>query len=597
MRSINILLFIFLPFVCFSQINETFSNGNFTDDPVWEGMTENFIVNSDFQLQSNAPASSRSFLFTPSRSINNAVWETWVRVNYHLTSANNHTAIYIIADRPNALYVNGYYVQIGGNTTREIALYLQQGTRRTRIVGGAPDRYIAANPFIVNIKVTRDAYGNFELFSRINDEEEFTLEGRAQNTAVTQTYYFGVFFANTATTGNRYLFDDIFVSGEKNIDTEPPVWTSLAIQEPNKLLLEFDKPIDVDNAEFFVDNGIGFARSVQVLSGKRSMELEFFADFEAGIVYTLEVTGLTNLDGYALTENRRIFGIAGTAEYGDLRFNEIMFNSPENSVGYIELINASDKILDISGFALATRRADGSLTSGVRIPAQTLMLPNSIIAFCSDAEMLRRHHNAPPEANIVTTASWTNLNNTSATLVLTDPTQEIIFDELTYNARWHHPLIRNARGVALERISPFLPTQSADSWHSASSLTNYGTPGWRNSQFREINSTAPDHKFVWLDPEVFSPDGSGFNNVCFIHYRTDEIGYAANVIIYNALGVQVRRIAANELLSTEGFFIWDGTTDAGKNANVGIYVLFFEKFNVSTGQRKQAKLPLVVSAR
>jgi len=597
MKNIFAICLLLLPIIGFSQINETFSNGNFTENPVWEGMTENFIVNSDFQLQSNAPAASRSFLFTPSRSINNAVWETWVRVNYHLTSANNHAAIYIIADRPNALDLNGYYVQIGGNTSREIALYLQQGTRRTRIVGGEPDRYIAANPFIVNIKVKRDADGNFELFSRINDEEDFVFEGRARCTAITQTYYFGLFFANTATTGNRYLFDDIFVSGEKAISNEPPVLTSLLLREPNKILLEFDKPIEVENAEFFVDNGIGFARSVQLLQGRRSIELDFFADFERRTIYTLEINGLVCLSGNALIENRKTFGIAEMAEIGDLLFNEIMFNSPENSVEYIELINVSDKILDISGFSLATRRADGSLTSGVRIPNQTLMLPNSMIAFCSDAEMLRHHHAAPSEANIVQTASWTNLNNTSATLVLTDPTQTVIFDELTYNARWHHPLIRNARGVALERISPHLPTQSADTWQSASAANNYGTPGWRNSQYREINSQTPDDKFVWLDPEVFSPDGSGFNNVCFIHYRTGEIGYAANVIVYNALGVQVRRIAANELLATEGFFIWDGTTDNGRNANVGIYVLFFEKFNVSTGKRKQAKLPVVVSAR
>jgi hypothetical protein len=254
-------------------------------------------------------------------------------------------------------------------------------------------------------------------------------------------------------------------------------------------------------------------------------------------------------------------------------------------------------VLDISGFVLATRRADGTLTSGVRIPENTLILPNNFVAFCSDARLVRAHHNAPPEANIVTTASWTNLNNESATLVLTNEMGNI-FDELTYNRRWHHPLVRNPRGVALERISPFLPTQNPDSWHSASSETNYGTPGYRNSQFREIHSPAPsDAKFVWLDPEAFSPDGDGFNDVCFIHYRTDEAGYAANVAVFNASGVKVRQIASNELLASERFFIWDGTTDRGQNANVGIYVLFFEKFHVESGRRRQMKLPLVVSAR
>lgn|GEM_PF-342590 len=603
MKKLNLIHLLFLPFFCFGQINEQFSNGNFTENPRWEGMVENFIVNDDFQLQSNAPSASQSFLFTPSRSINNAVWETWVRINFQ-PSGTNFASIYIISDRADISGgFNGYFVQIGGPRTgsgtatdRDISLFLQQGTRRTRIINGAINR-VQMNPVEVNIRVTRDENGNFELFSRLASEDEFVLEGRAHNTAVTQTYFFGVLFSNTNTTGRNYFFDDIFVSGEPAVDLEPPVWNSVAMEEPNKLLLEFSKPIDIDNAEFWVDNGIGFSHTVRTLTGRTSVELEFSVNFLPGITYTLEINGLTDLSGNALIENKRTFGLPERIEFGDLLFNEVMFDNHENSVEYVELINTSDKVLDISGFVIATRRADETLTSGVRIPENTLILPRNYVAFASDARLVRAHHNAPPEANIVQTASWTNLNNESATLVLTDEMGNI-FDELIYNRRWHHPLIRNPRGVALERISPFLPTQNPDSWHSASSETNFGTPGYRNSQFREIHAPASDNeRFVWLDPEAFSPDGDGFNDVCFIRYKTNEAGYVANVAIFNASGVKVRQIASNELLATEGFFMWDGTTDRGQNANVGIYVLFFEKFHVESGRRRQAKLPLVVSAR
>lgn len=594
MKKLSFILVLFLPLFCFGQINEQFSNGNFTENPRWEGMVENFIVNDALQLQSNVSSASQSFLFTPSQSINNAVWETWVRINF-TPSGTNFASIYIISDRADISGgFNGYFVQIGG-IDREVALYLQQGTRRTRIIRGATDR-VRMNPVEINIKVTRDENGNFELFSRLASEEEFVLEGQTQNTEVTQTYFFGVLFSNTNTTGRNYFFDDIFVTGEPAIDLEPPIWNSVAMEEPNKLLLEFSKPVDVDNAEFWVDNGIGFSNSAHTQIGRTSVELEFSVNFLPGITYTLEINGLTDLSGNTLLENRRMFGLPERIEFGDLLFNEIMFNNHENSAQYIELVNTSDKVLDISGFVLATRRADGTLTSGVRIPPNTLILPNNFVAFSSDVRLIRAHHNAPSEANIVETASWTNLNNESATLVLTDEPGNI-FDELTYNRRWHHPLIRNPRGVALERISPFLPTQNPDSWHSASSETNFGTPGYRNSQFREIHSSAPEERFVWVDPEAFSPDGDGFNDVCFIRYKTDEAGYVANVAILNASGVRVRQIASNELLATEGFFIWDGTTDRGQNANVGIYVLVFEKFHVESGKRKQVKLPLVVSAR
>jgi len=102
---------------------------------------------------------------------------------------------------------------------------------------------------------------------------------------------------------------------------------------------------------------------------------------------------------------------------------------------------------------------------------------------------------------------------------------------------------------------------------------------------------------VWTEPECFSPDNDGVDDVCLIHYRTDAAGYVANVIILNAVGVQVCRLASNILLSTEGFLTWDGKTDNRKNATVGIYVLYFEMFNPNTGSRKHLKMPIVVSSR
>jgi flagellar hook assembly protein FlgD len=71
----------------------------------------------------------------------------------------------------------------------------------------------------------------------------------------------------------------------------------------------------------------------------------------------------------------------------------------------------------------------------------------------------------------------------------------------------------------------------------------------------------------------------------------------ANAQILNATGTKVFQLVANALLSTEGFFSWDGRTDNGKIANAGIYVLFFEMIQPETGEKKQLKIPIVVSAR
>ena len=80
-------------------------------------------------------------------------------------------------------------------------------------------------------------------------------------------------------------------------------------------------------------------------------------------------------------------------------------------------------------------------------------------------------------------------------------------------------------------------------------------------------------------------------------FHDDSGGFTANVQVFNSVGVKVRQLAANQLLSTNGYLTWDGRTDKGKNINPGIYVLYFEMFNAETGARKIEKLPVVVSAR
>ena len=310
----------------------------------------------------------------------------------------------------------------------------------------------------------------------------------------------------------------------------------------------------------------------------------------------MQVSGLTDLAGNPLAETQRTIGISESVSQGDLIFNEVMFENPDSSAEYIELYNKSDKLLDISGLVFTNRKTDGSLNSGIKIPDKTQLLPKSYIAMTSDAEKVRKYHNCPPESNIIST-EWSTLNNESTTLVLCNVAKDTIYDELTYNTNWHHVLVKNPKGVALERINPDLPTQDKNSWHSAASEVNYGTPGYKNSQYRTIDTQPDTPKFVWTDPEAFSPDNDGVDDVCFIRYKTDSKGYMANAIIFNAVGVKVCQLASNVLLANEGFLTWDGKTDSGKNANIGVYVLYFEMFNPQTGTLKQQKLPIVVSSR
>ena len=594
MKKATLFFMILAPFFCSAQVNDSFLDGNFINNPIWSGSTSNFTVNSALQLQSQATTTSTSWLFTPSEAFDDAVWECWVKIAYS-TSASNYVSVYLTSDR-NDLSTGcyGYYVQIGG-TNDEVSLFVQEGTKKTKIIDGK-DKRTDGNPVELRIKVTRDARGNFTLYSKKPTETDFVTEGTTTNNALKGGTYFGLLYSNTSTTGSAYYFDDIVVTGHKAPDVEAPRWTSFTMEQPNKLKLTFSEPMDFSKAAFSVDKVVGDPTSQTVADDKSSVVLNFSSDFERGTIYTLQIMDLTDLAGNALAETQRSIGIIEAKAEGDLRINEVMFENPLNSLEYLEIYNNSEKVIDVSGLVFTTRKTDGTLNTGNKIPAQTWMLPRGYLALCENADSVRNYHHCPLEANILTTG-WSSLNNESATIVLTDATKDTIYDELTYNTKWHHVLVKNPKGVALERINPELPTQDAASWHSAASEVNYGTPGYLNSQYRDILSDNLKKKTVWLEPEAFSPDNDGIDDVCFVKYKTDADGYVANAIILNAVGVKVYHLATNILLSSEGFLSWDGRTDAGRITNTGVYVLYFEMFNPKTGARKQLKLPVVVSSR
>ncbi|MDR0370276.1 MAG: lamin tail domain-containing protein [Prevotellaceae bacterium] len=594
MKRKFIIYAVFLPLYSLSQVGETFSDGNFTENPVWEGMSDHFVIDN-FQLRSNAPSASKSYLFTASQAMSNAEWECRVKITYP-TSANNYASVYLVSDRTDVSQAcRAYYVKIGG-TNDEVSLFLQEGTKHTKIIDGT-DKRTDGNPVELTVKVTRDEDGNFKLYSKPDSEAEFQLEGTTKNTVVTNSSYFGLLFSNTNTTGKYYFFDDIFVTGNKVIDTEPPTLRWLAIESPDKLVLEFSEAVDISKASFSVDNRMGAPDNAELSADNIRLILSFPETFAPGTVYTIELDGVTDLSGNRLTENIKKFALSEEPEYGDVVFNEIMFDSPNESLEYIELANSGNKALDLSGLIFTVRKADGSLNTGVKIPEGTLLLPDDYIAFCTDAQTVSTHHRCPVGSHILSVAQWTALNNESATLVLTNADKTEIFDELTYSAKWHQSLIKNRRGVALEKIHPHLATQDATSWHSAGSEYHFGTPGYKNAQYRELFPPADADNLIWLDPPIFTPDNDGLNDLCFIRYTTESAGYMASIQILGANGQHLTTVCSTALLSTEGFFIWDGTTESGKTANPSIYVVYAEIFHPEKGIHRQVKLPIIISMR
>ena len=89
MKNAVLFFMFFVPATLLAQITEDFSDGNFTENPVWTGISSNFKVNAEGWLQSNAASTSVSYLTTPSKSFIDAEWECRVKITYtRITSYN-----------------------------------------------------------------------------------------------------------------------------------------------------------------------------------------------------------------------------------------------------------------------------------------------------------------------------------------------------------------------------------------------------------------------------------------------------------------------------------------------------------------------------
>jgi hypothetical protein len=166
-----------------------------------------------------------------------------------------------------------------------------------------------------------------------------------------------------------------------------------------------------------------------------------------------------------------------------------------------------------------------------------------------------------------------------------------VIDEMVYKDAMQFALLSNSIGVSLERIDFNRSSGDPSNWHSASSTSGFCTPGAENSQFLEEEIS---NSVLNVDPEIFSPNNDGINDILSITYCFEQTGFVGNLIIYDSKGRQVKRLANNELLASRGQFCWDGSNDGGTAAQPGIYIIWLELFNLA-GKTEIYKKICVVS--
>ena len=170
----------------------------------------------------------------------------------------------------------------------------------------------------------------------------------------------------------------------------------------------------------------------------------------------------------------------------------------------------------------------------------------------------------------------------------------VLIDEFYYTNDMHFALLDEEDGVSLERINFDNPTQDPNNWHSASEQVGFATPGYENSQFKE--NADMQNENISIEPKIFSPDNDGLDDYASIYYKFDEPGNVANVTVFDGKGRLVKKLSQNSLLGTEGIITWDGLNENKLKSQIGIYIIYFEVFNLN-GNVEFYKKTVVLSAK
>ena len=326
------------------------------------------------------------------------------------------------------------------------------------------------------------------------------------------------------------------------------------------------------------------------------VELHFDQGFTEGVVYTLLINGVTNCVGSTIEADTRVlFGIPNEIAEGEILINEILFDPIAPGVDYVELYNNTDKTFDFSNLML------GIIKESFPNPADTtlkeiteesrLFLPHTYVLLSTYSEIVGQQYDCPTD-NFVQMASFPSYANAGGTAVLMGKDGTVV-DQMYYSEKMHYPLLKVTKGVALERVSFDQSSMATDNWHSAAESVHFGTPGQPNSM---MQSAEPSNDEISIGPDIFSPDGDGFDDACFINYRFDEAGYTMNIYIFNVAGQLIRHLAKGELVGQEGSVLWNGLDNNGNKVPVGVYVVVTEVFNFE-GTVKQFKNAVVVGTR
>lgn len=571
----------------FGQWSHEFNTDDLSE---WSGDIAEFKVNENMQLQLNASDAGETFIYRSST----IGFDTVSFSMYHLLdfapSDNNRSRTYIALSDIDLSVARGYFIEIGENGSSDGLnfYYLESGIES--LIASATMGSLANEPAQVKIQI--DIYPNGLWSVKTNYEgEDFAtleLEFLDDQFSMAESMFFGLSCKFSASRADKFFYDDLKI--QKFVpDLTPPEVTGVIPLNSNELIVTFSEPVLESEASrienYNLNNGVGNPNSIaQIGAFGNQYRLSFVSAFDASKMYSLEVSGISDLNDNFMLDQTVPFFFAVFPVKGDLLVSEILFDPYPNGEDFIEIYNKSNKNIDLDGLTiLNTQNEESKIITDLTLP------PNTYLALTEEVDFLFQEYKPETGARIEL-QELPAFNNDSGNITIIN-NSGIVLDSFNYNENQHFQLIDDTEGVSLERISFVLEANEDNIWQSASESVRFATPGYENSNAVSITEDAKNFELL---TESFSPNQDGNDDLMILNFNLEKSGYVANITIYDASGFKIKELSNNELLGNQGVITWDGTSDENQLADLGIYILIGKVFHPD-GETKNFKLTTVLA--
>lgn len=381
-----------------------------------------------------------------------------------------------------------------------------------------------------------------------------------------------------------------------NNDTGAPQLKRAYTTDNFTIVLVYDEPVDslsgATVGNYSIDGGLTLLSATTLAPLFNTVQLKTTTPLILNTVYAVTALNVRDCKNNTIgAANKVKVGLPVDAAAGEWVINEILFNPRSNAFDFVEFYNSSNKIFDASKLYIANRNSSGVISSiKVLSVVPFYVFPGEYIVTTEDAGNLAIQYLVQNPDKVLVISSPPSFPDDEGIVVALN-FQGTVLDEVKYQDDWHFKLIDNDEGVSLERIDPAGNSQEANNWHSAASTAGYGTPTYKNSQYKLLN---PIDATIAVVPKVFSPDNDGRDDIATIQYEVTVPGHIANINIFDAAGRSVRNLVKNGTLGLKGYWNWDGLDGKGNKLPVGTYIIFTEIFNLQ-GKKQIFKTPVVLA--